>query len=164
MGVSLVLRFRPSSCVPFSSPLLATHHAHARARTHVHTHHRRARHAPPRKTRRPRQRRRHKRRRRRAEWQTGNRAPQHYRPVVNFLGPALHHRWRLPGGARRRTVGCAPLVASWWRCRSPRSRRCIGSSISSFSLETLQARVKQQRRSRNTLQATGPSRSLFPRG
>ena len=64
----------------------------------------------------------------------------------------------------RVVVGCAPSVASWWRRSSPRSHRRIGSSISASSVETLQARVKQPRRSGDTLHPTDHSESLFPRG
>ena len=47
---------------------------------------------------------------------------------------------------------------------SQRSRRRIGSSISSLSPETSQALVKLPRISLSTLHLTGPSESLFPRG
>ena len=63
----------------------------------------------------------------------------------------------------RMAYGCAPLVALWWRRSSPRSRRRIGSSISSLSLEILQMRVKQPRKSPNTRHLTDPWKSMFPR-
>ena len=84
--------------------------------------------------------------------------------VVNLPGPAVQHWERRPVGsqaARGKWLGCAPSVASWWRRSSPRSRRRIGSSTSSSSHEALQARVKQPRRTRNTLHPTDQPESLF---
>ena len=73
---------------------------------------------------------------------------QHHWPVLGLPGPAVHRHWQLAGGPQ--AAGGWRVVARhrWLRvgaAASPRSRRRIGSSMSSLSSETSQARVKLPR-------------------